>query len=477
MKVVKFGGSSLADGAQLTKVLNIIKADPDRKIVVVSAPGKRFATDQKITDLLIKLAGQVRIGSDYQQTLAVVKERYDAIIQQLSLETKAVELIDRNFAQLLHSEYASFSEQLDAFKASGEDNNAQLVALFFEQSGLPAKYVSPKEAGLYVTDEPGHAQILSETYDNLARLKDTSKCIIFPGFFGVTKNGKKVTFARGGSDITGAVLANGVHADLYENFTDVDAIYAADPRYVTKPQQIQHLTYREMRELSYSGFSVFHHEAIRPAIMANIPIEVKNTNNPTAPGTLITKEKPLDANDVTGVAASHGFESIYISKYLMNDEVGFGSTALEVMAQRGISVEHMPTGIDEMSLVVKEKQINDSQEEELLAELKERLQADDVHRQTNLTLIMVVGEKMATTIGTAAKAMTALANEGIGIRLFNQSSSGISIMFALEEKDEKKPSKHYMKPFLMKKSEKRLAGGDWQSLGVYNATKNSGNYF
>lgn len=438
MKVVKFGGSSLADGVQLEKVLNIVSSDKDRKVVVVSAPGKRFDKDKKITDLLIKLAEEVHEDSDYRQTLNAVKERYNTTIKQLSLGSEATELIDRNFSQLLRGQYSSFAEQLDAFKASGEDNNAQLIALFFVKSGLPARYVSPEDAGLYVTDEPGHAQILPESYNNLANLRDPSECIVFPGFFGVSKSGKKVTFARGGSDITGAVLANGVHADLYENFTDVDAIYAADPHYITSPQQVRHLTYREMRELSYSGFSVFHHEAIRPAIMANIPIEVKNTNNPSSPGTLITKKQPVGANDVTGIAASHGFESIYIAKYLMNDEVGFGSAALEVMAHHGISVEHMPTGIDEMSLVVKEKQINSIQERELLAELKDKLQADDVHRQTNLTLIMLVGEKMATTIGTAAKAMTALASEGIGIRLFNQSSSGISIMFALEEKDEKK---------------------------------------
>ncbi|GBG94373.1 aspartate kinase [Ligilactobacillus salitolerans] len=436
MKVVKFGGSSLADGTQLAKVLNIIKADPERKIIVVSAPGKRFDKDKKITDLLIKLAKQVANKVDYQQTLNAVKERYQLIIDQLSLGQAATDLIETNFSALLSQKYASFPEQLDAFKASGEDNNAQLIALYFTQSGLPAKYVSPQAAGLYVSDEPGHAQVLPEAYQNLKKLELGAQRIVFPGFFGVSKSGKKVTFARGGSDITGAVLANGVHADLYENFTDVDAIYAANPNIISQPEQVHHLTYREMRELSYAGFSVFHHEAVRPAIMANIPIEVKNTNNPTAPGTLITKNKPIGDHDVTGMASSHGFESIYVAKYLMNDEVGIGYKALGVMADHGISVEHIPTGIDEMSLVVKENQIPAQQEEELLHELQEKLEADDVHRQTNLTLIMLVGEKMATTIGTAAKAMTALAEAGIGIRLFNQSSSGISIMFALKEEDE-----------------------------------------
>jgi len=447
VKVVKFGGSSLADGVQLNKVLNIVKADKERKIIVVSAPGKRFEKDEKITDLLIKLAMQVHDGLEYTQTLNSIKERYAIIIDQLSLGQEAAELLEGNLQQLLSADYDNFSEQLDAFKASGEDNNAQLIALFFNKRGLPTRYVDPKKAGLYVSDDPGHAQLLPESYANLQKLREISERIVFPGFFGVSKGGKRVTFARGGSDITGAVLANGVQADLYENFTDVDAIYAANPQIIYQPKKIHHLTYREMRELSYAGFSVFHHEALRPAIMANIPIEVKNTNNPASPGTLITKEKPQEANDVTGMATSHGFESIYIAKYLMNEEVGFGSSALEVMAKHGISVEHMPTGIDEMSLVVKENQINNAQEQALLTELKEQLNADDVHRQTNLTLIMLVGEKMATTIGTAAKAMTALADEKIGIRLFNQSSSGISIMFALEEKDEKKAIQALYKAF------------------------------
>lgn len=438
MKVVKFGGSSLADGGQLTKVFNIINADPKRKIIVVSAPGKRFKTDQKMTDLLIKLAYEVHGQKEYRKTLAVIKERFFAIITELDLGQAAISLINNNFTQMLHHHYGDFAELLDSFKSSGEDNNAQLIAMFFTQKGLPAKYVSPQAAGLYVTDEPGHAQLLPETYQNLKKLAVQEERIVFPGFFGVTKAGKKVTFARGGSDITGAVLAHGVHAELYENFTDVDAIYAASPQLVNAPQKIAHLTYREMRELSYAGFSVFHQEAIRPAILANIPIAVKNTNNPQAAGTLITRDKPQDANDVTGLASSHGFESIYIAKYLMNDEVGFGAAALGVMAENGISVEHMPTGIDEMSLVVREKQLTAQQEKDLLLELQERLQADEVYRQTNLSLVMLVGEKMATTIGTAARAMDALAAAGISIRLFNQSSSGISVMFAIEEKDEKK---------------------------------------
>ncbi len=441
MKVVKFGGSSLADGAQVKKVYNIVKDDPERKIIVVSAPGKRFDKDAKITDLLIRLANEVHGQQDHSATLAAIKQRYFAIIEQLSMGEAATSLINNNFSALLAQKFDNFAEQVDAFKAAGEDNNAQLLALYFTQAGLPAKYISPKTAGLVVTNEPGHAQVLPESYVNLVQLKDIPGRIIFPGFFGVSNEGKRFTFARGGSDITGAVLANGVHADLYENFTDVDAIYAANPHIIADPEQIHHLTYREMRELSYAGFSVFHQEAVRPAIAANIPIEVKNTNNPELPGTLISKTKHVGHRSVTGMASSHGFESIYIAKYLMNDEVGFGQKALEVMAENGISVEHIPTGIDEMSLVVRENQINDIQEDELLTELKEKLGADDVHRQTNLTLIMLVGEKMATTIGTAAQAMTALAQAGIGIRLFNQSSSGISIMFALNEEDEEKAIK------------------------------------
>ncbi|KRL01135.1 aspartate kinase [Liquorilactobacillus capillatus] len=437
MKITKFGGSSLANAKQIKKVFDIVKADPDRKAVVVSAPGKRFATDTKITDNLITLAEQVRDGKNTAKILTIIKERYMNIINDLDLGQIVKAKLETNLQKMVTDSYTSYDHLLNTFKASGEDNNAQLVAAYFQQNGLAAKYISPEKAGLYVSTQDGHTRVLPETYTNLEKLRQIQECIIFPGFFGVSKEKQRVTFSRGGSDITGAILARGLKADLYENFTDVDAIFAANPQIVAQPQKIDHLTYQEMRELSYAGFSVLHHEALRPAIMANIPIRVKNTNRPELPGTLISRTRTDNKYHITGIASSHGFMSISIKKYLMNEEVGFGAKALNIMAEHQLSVEHVPTGIDEISLILRADQFKDKEEEEsVLQELKERLAADDISSEKELALLMIVGEGMISTVGTAAKAMTAMANTGVNLKMIDQGSSEISMLFGIAAADE-----------------------------------------
>ncbi|WP_311407469.1 aspartate kinase [Liquorilactobacillus uvarum] len=437
MKITKFGGSSLANAKQIRKVFDIIKSDPDRKVVVVSAPGKRFSSDTKITDNLITLAKQVQTGQDIEETLSAIKERYMAIIKELGLDQKIKDQLERNLKKMIAASYSSYEQLLNAFKASGEDNNAQLVAAYFNENGLPAKYVSPEEAGLYVCAQNGHTRVLPETYANLEQLSQTQERIVFPGFFGISKDKQRVTFSRGGSDITGAILAKGLKADLYENFTDVDAIFAANPQIVDQPKKIDHLTYQEMRELSYAGFSVLHHEALRPAIMADIPIRVKNTNKPELPGTLISKTRSENNYHITGIASSRGFMSISIAKYLMNEEVGFGARAMNIMAQHNLSVEHIPTGIDEITLILRSDQFKSTADEKaLLQELQEKLNADKVYQEKELALLMIVGEGMISTVGTAAKAMAALAQAGINLKMIDQGSSEISMLFGIAAADE-----------------------------------------
>lgn len=438
MKVVKFGGSSLASGEQLKKVFQIVVSDPERKVVVVSAPGKRFSDDIKVTDLLIDCAEKVLAGEEIESEFATIIERYASIAKELGISLDIVDTISHDLKALLNGNKEKPDRFLDAIKASGEDNNAKLIAAYFQHRGVLAQYVSPKEAGLIVSDEPGNAQVLPESYDNLYKLRDREGIIVFPGFFGHNKNGDVLTFSRSGSDITGSILANGVKADLYENFTDVDAVYSVNPTIVQNPKEISELTYREMRELSYAGFSVFHDEALIPAFRAGIPVNVKNTNNPTAPGTRIVNERANTNGPVIGIASDKGFCSIYISKYLMNREIGFGRRLLQILEDFGLTYEHVPSGIDDVTVILRQNQMDKEIEAAITKRIINELHADEVIIEHNLVLIMVVGEGMRHNVGTTARAAKALAKAGVNIEMINQGSSEVSMMFGVKEAQEKR---------------------------------------
>jgi aspartate kinase len=438
MKVVKFGGSSLASGEQLKKVLQIVVSDPKRKVVVVSAPGKRYSDDIKVTDLLIECAEKHLANEEAGEVFEAIIDRYASIAKELGISLGVVETISSDLKNLLNGDKSKPESYLDAVKASGEDNNAKLIAAYFQHSGVDAQYVSPKEAGLLVSDEPGNAQVLPESYENLYKLRDRSGIIVFPGFFGYSKSGEVLTFSRSGSDITGSILANGVKADLYENFTDVDAVYSVNPTIVQNPKEISELTYREMRELSYAGFSVFHDEALIPAFRAGIPVNVKNTNNPSAPGTLIVNERANSNGPVIGIASDEGFCSIYISKYLMNREIGFGRKLLQILEDNGLTYEHVPSGIDDITVILRQNQMDNRIEEAITERIMTELQADEVIIEHNLALIMVVGEGMRHNVGTTARAAKALADAGVNIEMINQGSSEVSMMFGVKEPQEKR---------------------------------------
>ena len=433
MKVIKFGGSSLANATQLRKVFNIVKSDEKRKIVVVSAPGKRTSDDEKVTDLLIQLATSHIEGNYDEEVLKKILVRYKEICDELELKPEVFELVRIHFKNLKERNDLAPDYLMDAYKASGEDLNARLIASYFNQEGLAAKYVGPREAKLWVSDTPGEARILEESYHELEYLQLTNEVIVFPGFYGVTKEGNVVTFSRGGSDITGSILANAVNAEEYENFTDVDAIYVASPKI-----GIDVLSYTEMRELSYAGFSVFHTEALLPSIKKGIPVHVCNTNNPEASGTYIMKGKVTSPSVISGIASSPGFVSIYVKKYLMNHEIGFLRKVLTIFEEEGISIEHIPTVIDDATIIIRGEDATDEQLDAIVERFYAELDVDDAHYMRGLCLIMLVGEGMVNMVGTTARVASTLARTQINIELYNQGVSEVSMMFGILDQYEKK---------------------------------------
>ena len=370
MKVVKFGGSSLASAGQLEKVFNIVQSDSERRFVVVSAPGKRNAEDTKVTDALIKYYREYVDGKDVTASQEWIINRYQAMVDELGFSANSMKKIPENIISLATLPIDDNEFLYDTFLSAGEDNNAKLIAEYFTFRGLPARYVHPKKAGIIVSSEPGNARILPSSYDKIEELQNAEEVLIIPGFFGVTVDNQICTFTRGGSDITGSIVAAGVKADLYENFTDVDGIFAAHPGIIKHPHSIKELTYREMRELAYAGFSVLHDEALLPAYRGRIPLVIKNTNNPSHPGTRIVLDHTDQTLPVVGIAADDGFVSINISKYLMIREVGFGRKVLQILEDLNIRFEHMPTGIDDLSIVLRNRELTPIKEAEILRQLK-----------------------------------------------------------------------------------------------------------
>ncbi len=438
MKVVKFGGSSVANAEQISKIIGIVTADADRRIVVVSAPGKRCSDDAKVTDLLIALADAVLAGTDPETELKAVVDRYAEIQRDLELPAEVVATIEADLRGRIENRGGNDLQFMDSMKASGEDNNAKVIAAAFTKAGFPAKYVNPGEAGMLLSDEFGNAEVLPESFEKLSALKDSKEIVVFPGFFGVTRDGEVATFPRGGSDITGAILAAAVKADVYENFTDVDSVCAMDPRVIDNPPAIDSMTYREMRELSYAGFGVFHDEAIIPAVRANIPICIKNTNNPSAPGTMVVPTREPEHGSVVGISSASGFCSIYIDKYMMNREIGFGRRLLGILEEEEISFEHTPSGIDNMSIILASANISNEKEALVVNRIQNELKPDHVTVEHGLALLMVVGEGMHYTPGMAAKATSAFRESGVNLEMINQGASEISMMFAVKDVDREK---------------------------------------
>lgn len=313
MKVAKFGGSSVSNATQIKKVLDIVNSDSDRKIIIVSAPGKRHKDDVKTTDLLVRLYEKVMNNLNYQDKKKEIIQRYADILHDLDMDDSLLKVIDDTLEEIISTLKDKPLRLYDAILSCGENFNAQLIASYNDSQGFKTTYLSPKDAGILVTDLPQQAQILEEAYEKISKLKDIEGKIIIPGFFGVSKNDYVVTFPRGGSDITGAIIARGIRASLYENFTDVSGIYKANPNIINNPDLIEEITYREMRELSYAGFSVFHDEALQPLYKHRIPVVIKNTNRPQDKGTFIRHDRDVsDKNVIIGISCDKGFSVINI---------------------------------------------------------------------------------------------------------------------------------------------------------------------
>ncbi|MBO4327562.1 MAG: aspartate kinase [Clostridia bacterium] len=439
MKVIKFGGSSMADAKQFNKVANIVLSDPERRVVVVSAPGKRGENDTKVTDLLIALAEAVRDNGDIGDAVDNVVTRFESIAKDLKLDRKIIAAIRADIIARIARRSDDYIKFLDSMKAAGEDNTAKLMAAYLQSRGCKAEYVDPKDAGLFLTKEFGNAQVLPRSYELLKKLLKRDAIIVFPGFFGYSEEGDIVTFSRGGSDVTGGILAAALGADVYENFTDVDFVYAANPHIIDKPFPIPLFTYEEMRELSYGGFSVLHEEALAPVYSLGIPVNIRNTNNPDAPGTFIVPDNkaPKSTFPVVGIAADKGFMTIHVYKYMMNREIGFGRRLLQILEEEGVSYEHTPSGIDSISIIVRESNCPIEKQERIVEKINATLGVNSVHIVRDQAIVMLVGRGMTKSVGIAARAAEAFNRAGININMINQGSSEVSIMFGVDGGDAK----------------------------------------
>ena len=421
IKVVKFGGSSLASATQFAKVGNIIKADPERKFVVPSAPGKRNSKDTKVTDMLYACYDLAEAEKDFTKELKKIKERYESIINGLHMTLsldKEFDTMAENFKKKAGSQYAA---------SRGEFLNGIIMANY-----LGYEFVDSAEVIIFNEDGSFDA----DTTDKLLqeRLSKVENAVV-PGFYGATLGGVVKTFSRGGSDVTGSLVSKAVHATAYENWTDVSGFLIADPRIIDNPKPIKVITYRELRELSYMGASVLHEDAVFPVRKAGIPINIRNTNAPDDEGTWIVESTcHHPAYTITGIAGKKGFVSVNIDKDMMNAEVGFGRKVLSAFEENGINFEHMPSGIDTMTVFVHEPEFAEK-EQAVISAINRNAHPDSIEIEADLALIAVVGRGMKSTRGTAGRIFSALAHANVNVKMIDQGSSELNIIIGVSDND------------------------------------------
>lgn len=420
-KVVKFGGSSLASAEQFKKVGSIIRSDADRRYVVPSAPGKRFKEDTKVTDMLYACYDLAEAGKGFKKELQAIKERYEEIIAGLELKLSLDEefaVIEKNFKDKAGSNYAaSRGEYLNGIimaKYLGYEFIDSATVIFFDENG----------------DFDGE-----KTNDILSKKLSKCKKAVVPGFYGALPDGTVKTFSRGGSDVTGSIVAKAAKADVYENWTDVSGFLIADPRIIDNPEGIEVITYRELRELSYMGATVLHEDAIFPVRQEGIPINIRNTNAPDDNGTWIVGSTCQKSKYViTGIAGKKGFCSVNIEKDMMNSEIGFGRKVLQAFEENGISFEHVPSGIDTMTVFVHQDEFM-HKEQKVVAGLHRLAQPDSIDIEADLALIAVVGRGMKATRGTAGRIFSALAHSNVNVKMIDQGSSELNIIIGVANED------------------------------------------
>ena len=420
-KVVKFGGSSLASAEQFKKVGEIIREDKARRYVVPSAPGKRFSKDIKVTDMLYDCYETAVAGKDFSDKLKKIQERYQEIIDGLGLDFSLKDdfkIIEENFRNGAGMDYAA---------SRGEFLNGKVMAAY-----LDIPFVDAAEVVRFNEDGSFNDEVTNELLSD--RLSDLERAVI-PGFYGAKEDGTVVTFSRGGSDISGSLVALAVHADLYENWTDVSGFLIADPRIVRNSKSIETITYKELRELSYMGASVLHEDAIFPVRKAGIPINIRNTNAPQDKGTLIVESTCRKSKyTITGIAGTDGFAAITVEKAMMNSEIGFCRKVLQVFEDNGVSIEHMPSGIDTMTIFVR-KDTFEEKEQKILSDINKAVHPDHIELESDLALIAVVGRGMKSTRGTAGRIFSALAHAHINVKMIDQGSSELNIIVGVRHED------------------------------------------
>ena len=420
-KVVKFGGSSLASAEQFKKVGKIIKADEDRKYVVPSAPGKRFSADTKVTDMLYQCYGEAEAGKDFSNTLNKIKDRYNEIIKGLKLDLS----LDDEFVTIQNQFKAKAGKDYAASR--GEYLNGIIMANY-----LGYEFIDSATVIFFNSNGDFDAETTQEILSN--KLASIERAVI-PGFYGALPDGRVKTFSRGGSDVTGSIVARAVAADLYENWTDVSGFLVADPRIIEDPAVITTITYKELRELAYMGASVLHEDAIFPVRKAGIPINIKNTNKPEDPGTMIVESTcKQSAYTISGIAGKKGFVSLNIEKDMMNSEIGFGRKVLEAFEKHNISFEHMPSGIDTLTVFVHQPEF-EGKEQQVLADIHRMTQPDHIEIESVLALIAVVGRGMKAVKGTAGRIFAALAHANVNVKMIDQGSSELNIIIGVQNKD------------------------------------------
>ena len=417
--VCKFGGTSVADAAQIRKIESIVRADPRRRYVVVSAPGKRNARDKKVTDLLYLCHELAEADLPIDEAFRPIRERFLQIAGELGVRA------DLQSPIRVVEEGIRGKASRDWVASRGEYLAALLVADY-----LQARFVDTEQV-IKIRED---GRVDESTYPLLAKVLTGEGLFVIPGFYGSTLDGQVRTFSRGGSDITGAIIARAAAAEVYENWTDVSGFLMTDPRIVKDPRPMRRVTYREIRELAYMGANVFHEEAIFPVFAARIPINIRNTNSPADPGTLIVNDRSLSDGVVVGIAGKQGFSIIFIEKMLMNKEVGFGRRLFSILESHGVSFEHAPSGIDTMSVVVADSELK-GKSQLLVEEMRKELSPDSVEILSGYALIATVGEGMSHHPGIAARLFGALGAAGVNVRMIDQGSSEINIIVGVESKD------------------------------------------
>ena len=421
IKVLKFGGTSLADAEHFRQVAAIVKSDPKRRYVVASAPGKRFSNDTKVTDLLYKCYALASEEEDITEVFNEIKTRYNDIISELGLDLDLTETFEKIRLSVLHS------SGRDYVASRGEYLNAMILAKYL---GFP--FIDAKKVIFFKEDGSFDSE---KTNDILRDRLAGCEYAVIPGFYGSMPNGTIKTFSRGGSDITGSIVARAASANLYENWTDVSGFLMADPRIIHDPRVIDTITYKELRELSYMGATVLHEDSIFPVRYSKIPINIRNTNKPEDRGTFIVPETDeLSDCVITGVAGRTGFSSITVEKDMMNSELGLGRRVLQVLEDNGISFEHFPSGIDTMTVIVGSKALAEKRGD-VLAGICKNINPENIFVEENLALIAVVGRGMVKAKGTAARIFVALANAGVNIRMIDQGSSELNIIVGVDSND------------------------------------------